>query len=220
MAAKVIQFDRSQSGPVRSRGPETRVRALRSAQALIAEHGIRQVKMTDISSHAGLAERTLYNLFSTKNDLISELVAEYQRDLFQRFGRDRIADFDDIKRSIRAIALELAANRRWAEAIAHLYFQPDVSLELYRSLHALGLRHFDMAIDMMPDGVDIRQTGLCGLLRHQFANSGFALLHDLAMGRIDGPELGRQLCAALEAGIAALAGARTGEERENDGRGA
>lgn len=191
--------------PARSRGPETRRRILRSAEALIAAQGIHLIKMTDISSHAGVSERTLYNIFSTKNDLVSELVSEYQRALLGKIGRDRFDSLEAIMRSINGIALDLERNRRWAEAIAHLYFQPDVAPEIHRNLYAISLRHFDMSIEVILKRPDVRQTALHKMLRHQFANTGYALVHDLAMGRIDGPELGQQLGVALEVSLAALA---------------
>lgn len=191
--------------PARSRGPATRKRVLSSAHALIAKHGIRLVKMTDISKHAGVSERTLYNIFRTKNDLVSELVAEYQKDLLRKIRRHELGSLAGITESINEISRDLDANPRWAEAISHLYFQREENPEIHRKLHAISLRHFDMSIEIILKRPDATRCKLHEILRHQFANTGYALLHDLSMGRIDGPELGRQLCVALELGLIALA---------------
>lgn len=189
---------------VRSRGSATPLRVLDAAYALISAHGIGAVTMVEISKAAGVTEMTVYNLFKSKNQLLSKLVEKYQQDLIDRMGEEDESTMAGILRAVRRIALELGQNPRWSGAIAHLYFSEKSDSATYRRLHDIGLRHLRLAVDLMAaDGHILRADDL-EMAQHQFANTGYALVHDLAIGRIDGEQLANHLEYSLKSTISFL----------------
>ena len=54
--------------------PELRKRIVATATALFQEHGIKQVRMDDVSSQLGISKKTLYATFTDKEAILLEVV--------------------------------------------------------------------------------------------------------------------------------------------------
>jgi len=198
--------DSNESGPRRSRGPETIQRVLDAAFGLVSRDGIHAVTMLAIAREAGVAEKTVYNIFGSKTNLAARLVELYQTTVVADFALSDFPDVDEIFASIRAIALDLSRNLNWSQTIAGLYFSNDVEPATYARLQEIGLRHLDAAIALTARPFNTDDQPNLALARHQFANLGYGLVHDLAAGRIDGSQLGDHLCYGLAATLRSLFG--------------
>lgn len=190
----------------RSRGPATVDKVLDAAFGLVSRDGMNAVTMLGISREAGVAEKTVYNIFGSKTNLAARLVELYQTTVAADFGLSDFPEVEEIFASIRAIAIDLERNLNWSQAIASLYFSKDVDAQTYARLQAIGLRHLDAALHLCTQPGRPIDAGDLAIARHQFANLGYALVHDLAIGRLDGIELGRQLCFGLVTTLRSLLG--------------
>jgi len=65
------RHDPSAARPLTARQSERRARILDAAQVLLAEHGYDGVSMRMIAERAGVAERTLFNIYSSRDALIA-----------------------------------------------------------------------------------------------------------------------------------------------------
>lgn len=192
----------------RSRSGATRLRVLEAASALISDQGIGAMTMMGVGKAAGVTEMTVYNLFTSKNQLLAQLVEKYQHDLIGRLGIEDESTIEGILRAVRSVSLDLGGNPRWAAAISHLYFSEKSESATYRRLHDIGLRHLRLAVDLIAREAAPPPECELEIAMHQFANTGYALVHDLASGRIDGEGLADQLVFGLRSTIAFLFRAR------------
>ena len=62
-------------------GKDTAERARRAASELFARHGYAAVSMRDIAGEVGIGAGALYNHFSTKQDLLAELMEDHMKRL-------------------------------------------------------------------------------------------------------------------------------------------
>jgi AcrR family transcriptional regulator len=78
----------AENGERRTKSRRTRAHIADTAARLFAEHGYEQVTVTDVARAADVAERTLYNHFATKEDLVLDRDTE-QRDRVAALLRER-----------------------------------------------------------------------------------------------------------------------------------
>jgi TetR/AcrR family transcriptional regulator, cholesterol catabolism regulator len=55
---------------------DTRLRILKEAGLMFSKYGIRSITMDHIANELGISKRTLYEIFSDKDDLVSQAIAE------------------------------------------------------------------------------------------------------------------------------------------------
>lgn len=188
----------------RERSALTRQRILDAAFAMIANAGIGAVTMPGVAAAANVTEMTVYNLFGSKTGLVDKLVEKYQLELVDRSNTEDTTSLDGIRDAVRAIALDLGREPRWAGAIAHLYFSEKTGQQTYDRLRLIGLRHLRLALDLVSRREDDSALRSAEMAMHLFANTGYALVHDLALGRINGNVLADLLVFALDALVAKI----------------
>jgi AcrR family transcriptional regulator len=74
---------------------------LSAAEQVFCSQGIRNTRMQDIARRAGVSVGTVYNHFAQKEDIITELMAEHERELFGAFEA-KPGDPSDFAGSIHA----------------------------------------------------------------------------------------------------------------------
>lgn len=117
-----------QSKPLTPRQAERRRRILASAIALVSRLGYDAVTMRMIAQDSGTAEKTLYNIFGTKDRLVACA------------ARDRSAD-------VFALAARREPRHGWPRLVEFARAAAEVTLEspvLSRALAALLLEHADL----------------------------------------------------------------------------
>jgi AcrR family transcriptional regulator len=91
----------------------TREAIVEAALELFRARGYRQVTVDEIARQAGVARRTVFRYFATKEDLVlfdhGDYVATFRRVLEERPARER--PFRALRRAARAVAGELQQNR-------------------------------------------------------------------------------------------------------------
>jgi AcrR family transcriptional regulator len=97
---------------------DVRKRIVETAAGLFRTYGIRSVTMDSIAGHLGMSKRTIYEIFSDKDDLIVsvlKLMAEKQKSLIEKV-------LDSSDNSIEAIFRLLEMSRDHFQAMSPAFF--------------------------------------------------------------------------------------------------
>lgn len=82
--------------PATEKGRDTRRRLLESAEQLFASRGYANVRITDITSHAGLSAGAFYRYFEDRHEITIELLREVTREMYD-FIRSPFDESDPIR---------------------------------------------------------------------------------------------------------------------------
>jgi TetR/AcrR family transcriptional regulator, regulator of autoinduction and epiphytic fitness len=110
---KVQKFSTEAMPKVR-RG-ESREAIVEAAQRLFLERGFGAVSMDELAEAAGVARRTLYNQFSSKEEIFREMLLRVSRQLEDAFppGIETQGDIEHVLRLVARVILELHKNREY-----------------------------------------------------------------------------------------------------------
>jgi TetR/AcrR family transcriptional regulator, mexJK operon transcriptional repressor len=88
----------------------SRALILDAARACFAEHGYEQATVDDVAARAGIAKRTIYNIYGDKESLFRAAIAVSidTAEAFTRHFQDRIAALADLDRDLPDLARRLA----------------------------------------------------------------------------------------------------------------
>ncbi len=190
---------RSYSSP---RQQERQARILATARALIAEKGYEGLTMRDLASASGVSEKTLYNLYQGKDQLIMRAVADLLDAIIARVTSSGCEPgLDTILAYSAAMSEQIIETPAYADAMANGLFRAGAESPLVdvlmRSNGSLLERELGRAVERgeLQEGLDIAALARI-LVSHMWGtvlswNKG---LQDLA----ELPELTRQsLCLCL-----------------------
>ena len=95
-----------------SRRSESREAIVAAAERLFLERGFGSVSMDELAEAAGVARRTLYNQFASKEEIFREMLLRVSRQLEHAFppGIETRGDVEDVLRLIARMILELHEN--------------------------------------------------------------------------------------------------------------
>ncbi|WP_157218157.1 TetR/AcrR family transcriptional regulator [Flavisphingomonas formosensis] len=121
---------------------ERRQRILEETRRVIAEQGIAALSMNEIGQRAGVAKRTLYNAFQTRERMIATAIQEYFDEYVSRisFTSPPGTMMHNLERMISVVQ----RNRRipnYIRAIMALYFSSGVDSDIWQAMHSLATRH-------------------------------------------------------------------------------
>jgi AcrR family transcriptional regulator len=110
---KVRKFSTAAMPKVRRR--ESREAIVEAAQRLFLERGFGAVSMDELAEAAGVARRTLYNQFSSKEEIFREMLLRVSRQLEDAFppGIETQGDIEHVLRLVARVILELHKNREY-----------------------------------------------------------------------------------------------------------
>lgn len=93
------------------RTQRSRILILDAADAAFREKGFAATSVEEIATRAGLTRKTVYNLFASKNEIASQLIARVEAD--DAPYRDRIEAGEDVSGLLESVFLDSA---RWCLA--------------------------------------------------------------------------------------------------------
>jgi len=95
----------------------TRERILQAATDLMLERGLRKVTMEEIAGAIGISKKTLYQAFSSKDELVHAL-ADREFAEWEERGRDLATELPDVVERLHALArYSIDAHRRFGPEI-------------------------------------------------------------------------------------------------------
>lgn len=96
----------------KGRRPGSREAIVEAAERLFLERGFGAVSMDELAEAAGLARRTLYNQFASKEEIFREMLLKVSGQLENAFppGMETQGDVEDVLRLIARVILDLHEN--------------------------------------------------------------------------------------------------------------
>src|SRR5271169_4704418 len=103
-----IRNGSKEAGPKARRGG-SRGAIVDAAERLFLERGFGSVSMDDLAQAAGVARRTLYNQFASKEEIFREMLLRVSRELEDAFppGVETQGDVEDVLHLLARMILEL-----------------------------------------------------------------------------------------------------------------
>lgn len=118
---------------------DRRRRILEETRNLIAEEGIGDFSMHELCKRAGVAKRTLYNAFQTRERLIAVAIHEYFTDYLARINYH--SEVGTLRHNVERIIAVTRRNRKirnYIRAILAIYFSPEVNFDIWETMHGMG----------------------------------------------------------------------------------
>jgi AcrR family transcriptional regulator len=171
---------------------DRRQRILAQAQAMLDELGVEGFTIRELSSRADVAQRTLYNLFGSKEDIVASAIHDHFAGLLAELPPPpQAVDLEGHLQRIDALLDRTIALKRYATAMVGVFFSPSVDRRLYDTLRWISEGGSAAWVaQAVRDGVLVKLTPedrerLSTLL----VNTGYANITDWAAGRISADEL-------------------------------
>ncbi|WJS98722.1 TetR/AcrR family transcriptional regulator [Novosphingobium humi] len=164
---------------------ERRRRILEETRQVIAENGITALNMNDIGRRAGVAKRTLYNAFQTRERMIAAAIQEYFEEYVSRitFAQPSGTLLHNLERMISVVQ----RNRRipnYIRAIMSLYFSPEVDEDIWLAMHSMATRQNRAWIENLAAGKQLQAWVEVDTLVDDLVRLEYAMINDWARGRI------------------------------------
>jgi AcrR family transcriptional regulator len=172
-----------------------RERVLRVAWMLLAEREGENFSLKELSQHADVSLRTLYNAFTDKDGVIAQAVARHYRSLFDtiRFDDDGSYKLREALAMIDKVAVETCRVRGWSVTGARMYFSPRTNPKVVDSLRAMPVMILKGWLrSAQADRKRVASFDRSDLER-SFANAQWGVVNDWAAGHIDGSDLARSM---------------------------
>lgn len=171
---------------------DRRQRILAQAQAMLDELGVEGFTIRELSSRADVAQRTLYNLFGSKEDIVASAIHDHFAGLLDEVAPPPpAADFPGHLRRIDILLDRTIELKRYATAMVGVFFSPSVDRRLYDTLRWISeggsaawlprAVEGGVLVKLSPEDHERLSTLLI--------NTGYANITDWAAGRISAGEM-------------------------------
>jgi AcrR family transcriptional regulator len=114
---------------------DRKARILAEAQAMLDEMGVDAFTIRELSRRANVAQRTLYNVFGSKEDIIASAIELHFNSLIEAAPPD-VSDggHDTLFHRSNGIVDVIVRLRRYAAAMVGVYFAPGADAKIHESL--------------------------------------------------------------------------------------
>jgi AcrR family transcriptional regulator len=164
---------------------ERRRRILEETRQVIAENGIPALNMNDIGRRAGVAKRTLYNAFQTRERVIAAAIQEYFEEYVSRITFTQPAG--SLQHNLERMISVVQRNRRipnYIRAIMALYFSPEVDEDIWLAMHSIATRQNRAWVENLSADKQLQAWVEVDTLVDDLVRLEYAMINDWARGRI------------------------------------
>jgi len=174
---------------------ERRRRILREARKMIAESGIAAFNVRDLCARAGIAQKTLYNAFGSKEAVVTMAIRQYLADFLGRMSlaHDPESIEGRLERFIKVHSRNIQI-RPYTSAIMAVYNAPTAAPGVRRAIRELA----EVAIRPFAEAVARRRNFQPGLSLERYiemsVTTQYAVLTDWSVGEIPDAELSERIC--------------------------
>ncbi len=116
-----------------------RHRILTETRKIISEQGIASVAMEDVANRAGVAKRTIYNAFQSKERLIAAAIQQYFDEYATRLTFEtEEATVDRVIERMAIVARRNLKIRNYTRALMNIYYTHEVDPEIQRAIYDIA----------------------------------------------------------------------------------
>jgi len=177
---------------------ERRRRILKETRRLISEKGLANFGIRELCKRADVAQRTLYNAFSSKERVAAMAIKEAFDELRQSINYSTLATTIEglIDRAITINTRNLKA-KNYALAVATIYFSPTTPQDVWDMLRRMGTAGITELLEslaasrQLEEWVDIDEVAI------NFSNLSYAIINEWCMGRLTDRDYLRRIVDAL-----------------------
>ena len=177
---------------------ERRRRILSEARKLISEGGYEGFSVRELCARAGIAQKTLYNAFGNKDNVIALAIRQYMSDFNERttFRFDARTLEGRLERTIKVHSRNIQV-RPYTTAIMAVYNSPSAERavrEAIRDISVVSLRPFVEALDAsgeLASGVSAER------ITYLLTTGTYAILSDWCLGDLPDEELVDRISGAF-----------------------
>ena len=188
---------------------ERRRRILEETRKVIAEQGIAALSMNEIGQRAGVAKRTLYNAFQTRERMIASAIQEYFDEYVSRIAYS--SEPGTMQHNLERMISVVQRNRKirnYIKAIMALYFSSDVDHDIWAAMHSPAVHHNRQWIGVLEAKKQLQPWVEVDRLVEDLVRFEYATINDWAQGRIPDDEvIVRLVSSYLTSLLGALKGA-------------
>ncbi len=191
---------------------ERRRRILKETRIVIAERGIAGVNMSEIGLRAGVAKRTLYNAFQTREGMIASAIQEYFDAYVERIPYEHPAGtmLYNVERLVSLVQRNQEI-RNYVSAVLALYFSGEVDSGIWTTMHGMMRRPTLEWLGALGDRGELQPWIAAGELADDLVRQEYATMNEWALGRITDCAFTTRLVASY---LAIVAGSTRGAARD------
>lgn len=189
-----------------------RHRILREARKMIAKGGIATLSMDEVSRRAGVAKRTLYNAFQSKERLIAAAIQQYFDEYASRITYStEEATLERVLERLVVVARRNLAIRNYTRALMGVYFSHEVDPDIRDAIHRIAADAQDPLLHALARKRQLQSWVDIETLSNHLVRLRYAIAHAWAEGLISDEDFLVELTRAF---FTYLAGACTGAARK------
>ena len=191
---------------------ERRRRILKETRKLIAQKGLANFSVRELCKQADIAQRTLYNHFSSKERVAALAIKEAFDEIryHVNFKTSATSIEGMIDRAIAINSRNLRA-RNYALAVVTIYFSPTSTDDVWEVLQNLGTTGITVLLESLAESGQIEDWADIDEVALTFSNTSFAIINEWCMGRLSDGDYLRRIVDGL---LLLLCGVCRGEARE------
>jgi len=116
-----------------------RHRILAETRKIIPEHGIAGVSMEDVAKRAGVAKRTIYNAYQSKERMIAAAIHEYFEEYATRLTfHTEEATLDRMIERLAVVARRNLRIRNYTRALMNIYYTHNIDPQIRDAIYAIA----------------------------------------------------------------------------------
>lgn len=188
-----------------------RSRILEETRKAIAEEGIAALSMNEVGKRAGVAKRTLYNAFQTRERMIAIAIQEYFDEFVKRISYTN--PVGTLMHNVERMVTVVNRNRQirnYIRAIMALYFSPEADTDIWQAMHSMATRSNLEWTRMLQLKRQLQPWADAERLADDVVRLEYATINAWAQGRIGDDEIVPHL---LQSYLTFVAGATRGAAR-------
>ena len=185
-----------------------RRRILEETRLLIAEQGLANFNMNELCKRAGVAKRTLYNAFQTREQMIAIAIGEYFQDYIDRIPYTTPAG--TLQRNVERLVSVSRRNlkvRNYIRAIMSIFFSPEADSAVWRTMQGMATRPTLEWLTNLSARRQLQPWIEPERLAEDLVRLEYSVVNDWSLGRIADEALARHLLLAF---LTHMAGATRG----------
>lgn len=191
---------------------ERRRRILFTARKLIAERDIRDISMDEIADLAGVAKRTLYNIFKSRHLLIAAAIYKYFEDFELRISYSTPSATPE--RMIEHLDTVIRRNlevRSYTRTLLSAYFSPDADDDVRKAIFEIAAHSHRPWVERLHLAEQLQPWIDPTVLVEDLVRYRYSLGLDWSLGRIEDDQFGPTIITGV---LSMVAGACCKSARE------